>query len=99
VLADLSELADVRLGWRNLIARGCLPSVFQHPGWADAWWRSFGDGRIPFVVVGRDGDSIVGIVPLMVDCAIGQAQFIGHPLNDRNGAARIIELCAPWWAH
>ncbi len=98
LLTKLSEVADIQPGWQHLQALGCLPSVFQHPGWVDAWWHSFGVGRDPFFVVGWCDDSIVGIVPLMIDSGIRHAQFIGHPLNDRNGAICLDGYLDPLWS-
>jgi hypothetical protein len=39
--------------------------VFITPEWLQAWWQVFGSGRELFIHVIRDGESIIGIAPLM----------------------------------
>jgi CelD/BcsL family acetyltransferase involved in cellulose biosynthesis len=48
--------------WEAL-ADGTGASPFMHPGWFDAWWRSFGAGR-PAVFALRRDDGLAAVLPL-----------------------------------
>lgn len=49
--------------WEALATR-TNGSVFDGPGWLGAWWRAFGSGGLEVVAV-RDGDELVGVLPLV----------------------------------
>ena len=51
------------------------PQVFSLPGWMSAWWRQFGAGYEPMVLVLQDGGRMLGVAPLK--CREGVASFIG----------------------
>lgn len=51
------------------------PYVFSLPGWLGAWWRHFGAGYEPLILVLRDGGCVLGIAPLKRRGEI--ASFIG----------------------
>jgi CelD/BcsL family acetyltransferase involved in cellulose biosynthesis len=93
VLSDLSQLTHLVPAWRQLFR--CCPdaTVFQHPGWVLPWLERYGGRRRTVVVVLHDTDDrLAALAPLMIDTVTGQLQFIGHPLNDRNGV-----LALPGW--
>jgi CelD/BcsL family acetyltransferase involved in cellulose biosynthesis len=54
------------LGW------GC---IFILPPWLETWWREFGSDGDLYLYAARQGDTVVGIAPLMV--RDGGAFFIG----------------------
>jgi CelD/BcsL family acetyltransferase involved in cellulose biosynthesis len=51
------------------------PSVFVFPGWFENWWRSFGEGYKPLVLVINEDEETIGIAPLKVRDSV--ASFIG----------------------
>jgi len=41
------------------------PFPFILPAWMQVWWRSFGKGNDLFIRVFKEGDTVIGIAPLM----------------------------------
>lgn len=53
--------------WTRLLATTRHNSIFATPEWAQTWWRSFGEGRQLCLMTVRDGQALLGIVPLFVE--------------------------------
>lgn len=70
------KLASLRDEWVALLDQ--LPDAFPfiHPTWQRVWLEEFQDGRELLLYSVRDGDSLVGVAPLMRDD--GQISFVGH---------------------
>jgi CelD/BcsL family acetyltransferase involved in cellulose biosynthesis len=62
-LQTLDAIAQVVPEWDELATRAGA-SPFQRPGWFEAWWRSFGRGRLRIVTLRRDG-RLAGVAPLV----------------------------------
>jgi CelD/BcsL family acetyltransferase involved in cellulose biosynthesis len=52
--------------WRALLARLPQASAFATPGWARAWWRTYGGSRQAVILAVRDGDRLAALLPLQV---------------------------------
>ena len=52
--------------WRALLARLPRASTFSTPGWARAWWRTYGGPRRAVILEVRDGDRLAALLPLQV---------------------------------
>jgi CelD/BcsL family acetyltransferase involved in cellulose biosynthesis len=51
--------------WGELLAEAGEPSVFLSHEWLRPWWRAFGDGLRPLLIVGRGpGGELTGLAPL-----------------------------------
>ena len=50
---------------------------FVLPPWLNAWWSVFGRGRRPLIAVVRQGDTVIGIAPLMLRG--DTVRFLGDP--------------------
>ena len=61
------SLAQLEPEWTALLRRLPRPLPFHAPAWHRAWWAHFGDGRTPLYLAVRDGEELVGVVPLMRD--------------------------------
>jgi CelD/BcsL family acetyltransferase involved in cellulose biosynthesis len=59
------ELESLRGEWQDLLSRAPEPHVFHRPLWLELWLEHFGDGREPLFLAVRDGQSLVGVAPLM----------------------------------
>jgi CelD/BcsL family acetyltransferase involved in cellulose biosynthesis len=78
--------------WRHLEARA-QPNPFVTFDWMDAWWRAFGDGHEPYVILVEDDEgTTVGIAPLFRSLerartggTVATLRFIGDPGSDRLG--------------
>ncbi len=42
VITDFRRLESLWLEWQRLWESDCRAEIFQTPGWAKAWWRSYG---------------------------------------------------------
>jgi CelD/BcsL family acetyltransferase involved in cellulose biosynthesis len=70
------ELAQLQPEWAQLLEQQAEPVPFQHPTWQRVWLEEFQDGRDLLLISVRDGDTLVGIAPLIRDGdSIG---LIGH---------------------
>lgn len=78
------DLPVDRTQWNALVEASPGSTVFQTYEWAEAWWASFGGTRKLHVVTLWDGQSLVGIAPLMTQRRRGlrQVEFIGSPNAD-----------------
>lgn len=61
---DLTALAPA---WRALHARARHASIFNSWEWLSAWWEHYGQNRQLYVLVVREDDSVVGILPAYVE--------------------------------
>jgi CelD/BcsL family acetyltransferase involved in cellulose biosynthesis len=68
-LTAYSDLADVRriqVDWDAFIEH-VESDVFFSFDWCEVWWRHYGGGRRPRILVFRKSKAIIGILPLYVD--------------------------------
>jgi CelD/BcsL family acetyltransferase involved in cellulose biosynthesis len=65
-LETVYDLAAVRLEWQALLGRSASNQPTLSPLWLQTWWRVFGplQGRALRVALVRDGERVVGLVPL-----------------------------------
>jgi CelD/BcsL family acetyltransferase involved in cellulose biosynthesis len=77
--------AALKDDWEALCAGSPATTPFQTWEWITSWWRHQGRGR-RLVLVARDGEATVGILPLVVTRYRGtplrQVRFMGAPLSD-----------------
>ncbi|MDX6510812.1 MAG: hypothetical protein QOE36_316 [Gaiellaceae bacterium] len=57
-------VAPLEREWGELADRVSARPFFR-AGWIDAWWRAFGKGRLQ-ILAAREGDRLVGVLPLAV---------------------------------
>ena len=64
IIDDVEGFDGLREEWQGLHARTVPRNVFSSFVWARTWWRYFGAGRRPFLVLVRDCDRLVALAPL-----------------------------------
>ncbi len=69
-ITELAGLTPLEKPWRELLARGPQASIFQTPEWLLTWWRHYGGRRRLWALAWREGEALLGLLPLM-----------GHPLG------------------
>lgn len=84
-VTDEAGLSALEADWRALHDRAADPTPFQSFEWQATWWRHHGRGRL-WILVARDNDVVVGLMPLHVSRYRGtplrQVRFLGAPLSD-----------------
>jgi CelD/BcsL family acetyltransferase involved in cellulose biosynthesis len=61
--------------WPDLRQRLRWDSVFVLPCWLGVWWQEFGAGAELYLAVVRQGETVIGLAPLLVQG--DQASFVG----------------------
>ena len=70
------ELASLHDEWVELLDQHPDAAPFIHPTWQRVWLEEFQGDRELLLYSVRDGDSLVGIAPLLRDD--GRISFVGH---------------------
>lgn len=79
---SIESLADLRSGWRSLLAQTPDAAFFQSLEWLETYWRHYGADQRLRVLVVRDGDEVTGIVPLTVlreSRSFGRVRVLTYP--------------------
>ena len=73
--------------WNDLWTRTEAPSVFARHEWADAWWASFGHGRVLKLYAASEQGRLVGLLPvsLPLEGSGGPAVLVGDEHADYAG--------------
>ena len=79
---DTALAAGLRRDWINAIDADPLASVYQTPGWCVPWYHCYADAFSPFVIVVRDGATVVGVVPMAVKRDDGRLVFASDTTAD-----------------
>lgn len=66
IIHDSAQLFDLREQWDELLGCSATGTVFQSPGWIEAWWRRFGDDKQLDAVAVRYGETLVGLALFMI---------------------------------
>jgi CelD/BcsL family acetyltransferase involved in cellulose biosynthesis len=71
----LESFDSLIASWPDLRQRLRWDSVFVLPCWLEVWWQEFGASAELYLAAVRQGDTVIGVAPLLVQGA--QASFIG----------------------
>ena len=52
--------------WNSLLKKSSSDHIYLTHEWLHCWWKAFGNGRRPFILLIKDNDQAIGIVPLLV---------------------------------
>lgn len=89
-ITNLNQFENIRDTWINLFSELNSRNIFSTFEWCYIWWKHYGQDKQLKVLLLREKESIVGIVPLMVErsyfnyCPAKIIKFIGDGLSDRN---------------
>lgn len=67
VVDSAEGLEALRAGWSELARTAAAGCLFLSPEWLIPWWKHFGQGRELRMVALRDGEELVGLLPLFVE--------------------------------
>jgi hypothetical protein len=62
---DFNSFLGLKTAWDSLVSSAALDYPFVTHEWIRAWWQSFGGDRTMHIVVVREGNTVVGIAPLL----------------------------------
>src|SRR5215212_1197948 len=66
VLTETSRFAALEEDWEDLYQNSPLATPYQSWAWLYSWWESYGEDYELRLITVRDGDLLVGLVPLML---------------------------------
>ncbi|HEY0098458.1 MAG TPA: GNAT family N-acetyltransferase [Pyrinomonadaceae bacterium] len=85
LVTDRREFDTLAESWQTLADSSPTASVFSTWYWISAWWKHFGDGVSPFIIVARDTEgNLVGVAPLVRHRRgpFRVLKFLGAPHSD-----------------
>src|SRR5215813_5919567 len=89
LVRDIEGVATLRDEWQSLLDRSQPNLVFMTCEWILTWWRHFSRGQELFVLIVKDKEEIIGILPLMLSVhgeghahKIRFLHFIGYRTSD-----------------
>ena len=80
IVTDFDALRDISFSWDRLWKESPSASIFQALPWMSAWWKAFGKHLHLCTPLVRQGDGIVGILPLVRNGST--LRFLGSPGAD-----------------
>ena len=90
IIKDTQAFAALKEEWEDLYQDSPLATPFQSWSWLYSWWESFGEGYRLRLITVRDGDLLVGLIPLMQErrWGFGRLLFIGMSRDQQDLLAR-----------
>lgn len=78
------HFANLEEVWEDLYKKCPSATPFQSWGWLYSWWEHYGDRYSLRLITLRDGELLVGILPLMLDRSwgFGRLLFVGTGITD-----------------
>ena len=67
VIRSPAELAQLRAQWHELNERARAGCLFLSYEWLEPWWRHFGEGRELRIICVREGERLIGLMPLYAE--------------------------------
>ena len=83
--SEWETLSDI---WNQVLKKSESNNIFLTWEWISTWWRHFGEGRKPLILLLKKEGNIIGIAPLMYTrqrikfLNLGIIEFIGTGLSD-----------------
>lgn len=65
LVEDLDRVYEIQGAWTNLVYESMLPCIFSLPEWSIAYLKTFGADCHLKLSLARDGNELVGIIPLV----------------------------------
>jgi CelD/BcsL family acetyltransferase involved in cellulose biosynthesis len=89
---EADDFQSLKENWNCLLKRNLLGNnVFLTWEWLSTWWKHFGEGRKPLILLVEDGDEPLAAAPLMLSRyklpgfgAIKTVEFLGARHSDYN---------------
>ena len=66
-VSDFNSFLNLQQAWDRLVSEAALDHSFVSHEWIRTWWESFGGNRKMHIVVVREGNTVVGIAPMLED--------------------------------
>ena len=94
----VSDLGPLEAEWGVLCDEARAGNVFLSPEWLVPWWKHFGSGREICAIALRDGDRMIGFLPLFREkvraggLAITRIAFLG---DGATGCDYLVVLATP----
>lgn len=84
ILTVEKEFALLREEWEDLYRNSPLATPFQSWDWLYSWWEFYGEDYKLRLITIRDGDLLVGLMPLMLErrWSLRRLLFIGTGITD-----------------
>lgn len=57
--------AELQVPWQQLASQSASATPFQTWEWHSTWWKHYGGGKRPYVLIVEEGDDLVGLYPLV----------------------------------
>lgn len=96
--------SELEAPWRALADQDPLATPFQTWEWQSLWWRHFGKGKHPLILVVEDESGLAGLMPLYLTRGTWRAvRPVGHGASDylhpisRQGAEREVAAALEQW--
>jgi CelD/BcsL family acetyltransferase involved in cellulose biosynthesis len=64
--SDSSDFIPLEPFWNDLLRRSSVDDPFLTFDWQYSWWKHYGEGKELWLLVAREGECLVGILPLML---------------------------------
>jgi CelD/BcsL family acetyltransferase involved in cellulose biosynthesis len=92
IIDSFDQIAEMREAWDQLVA-DTVGEVYASMDWCRIWWRHYGDRRELAIFIFRDGDRLVGVIPMFVErVRIGPVSIRIAKLV---GSDHVMTVCAP----
>ena len=75
--AHVSDFDGLEEEWTRFLPSAASNTVFVTPWWQKTWWQNFGEGWQLHITAIRNGDTTLGIAPLMLKD--GEMRLVGDP--------------------
>lgn len=87
IIDNLEGFTRLKPHWNALLKQSEVDTIFLTFEWQFSWWKIFGGDRKLFILVVRENNDIIGILPLMMTAGKGRRdsqklELIGTPNND-----------------
>lgn len=81
LITDFGRFVSLEKEWNSVLKGSNSDNPFLTFEWLRSWLEVFGDEVELYVIAAREGSSLVGLAPLVINRG-GELVFIGYPLND-----------------
>ncbi|MEW6378720.1 MAG: GNAT family N-acetyltransferase [bacterium] len=66
IIDNSEEFESLHTVWNRLVQRSSNRAITQTWEWLYTWWEIYGDERYLFIILGSEGEEIIGIAPLSI---------------------------------